>query len=285
MTTETVTLADLSEPVEPGALNWNESGVSFHKSMFGVELIEPYKNEWGEANGFRGLDVLPQGSMFDPLGAPLPLVLDADRPGGWPDCTPYMRHEALMRLCCDGTLAAALHDLMGEPAAVHLNLSGWVTTERNWHQDTYLNEPEVGDYYAAVWIALGRINPDSGPFEFIPGSHMWHRLTRDKIAPHVNMTDPAWPKHTEDFLTPLVEAELQDRPFTKVVQHLPDTGDVLIWHPRLYHRGSKANVPGAYRPALIAHYSGIHHRPAMPAPIQHSAGGWFFPIPDSGPRT
>jgi ectoine hydroxylase-related dioxygenase (phytanoyl-CoA dioxygenase family) len=275
MTTETVTLADLSEPIEPGALNWNTSGVSFHKSMFGVELIEPYKNEWADANGFQGLDVADNAA----------LILDADRPGGWPDCTPYMRHEALMRLCCDPHLAAALHDLMGEPAAVHLNLSGWVTTERNWHQDTYLNEAEVGDYYAAVWIALGRIHPDSGPFQYVPGSHMWHRLLRSKIAPHVDMADPSWPKHTEDFLTPLVEAEVEERPGARVVSHLPDTGDVLIWHPRLYHRGSRAHMPGAYRPALIAHYSGIHHRPAMPTPVQHPAGGWYFPINDSGPSS
>jgi ectoine hydroxylase-related dioxygenase (phytanoyl-CoA dioxygenase family) len=274
-TTEPVILADLSEPVTPGPLDWNDVGVAIHKGMIPDELIEPYKNEWGEANGFQGLDVVEGDAV----------VLDADRPGGWPDCTPYMRHQALMRLCCDPHLADALADLMGEPAGVHLNLSGWVTTERNWHQDGYLNEPEVGDYYAAVWIALGNIHPDSGPFQYIPGSHLWHRLTRDKIRPHVDMSDPAWPKHTEDFLTPLVEAELELRPFSHVVSHLPQKGDVLIWHPRLYHRGSKAHVPGAYRPALIAHYSGIHHRPMMPPPIQHSAGGWFFPIPDSGPSS
>jgi ectoine hydroxylase-related dioxygenase (phytanoyl-CoA dioxygenase family) len=135
----------------------------------------------------------------------------------------------------------------------------------------------VGDAYAAVWIALGHVTVESGPFQYVPGSHRWHTLTRDLIARHVDTTDPNWPKHTETILTPLVEKEIAERG-DEVVSHLPMYGDVLIWHGRLYHRGSRAQLPGAYRPALIAHYSGIHHRPDMPMAVQHPAGGWYFPI-------
>lgn len=279
---DTLTLNDLSVPVAFGANNWNEEGVVYLPGLIPEDLIAAYQREWWVHNGFDHLN--PGGDVHSD-------VLVADRPGGWPDCTPYMRHVALRDIVTYGPLAKALEDTIGEPAGVHLNLTGWVTTERNWHQDTYLNEEEVGDYYAAVWIALGIVHADSGPFQYVPGSHLWHCLKRDLIAPHVDMRDPSWPKLTEDFLTPMVEDEIEARG-AEVVTYLPTTGDVLLWHPRLYHRGSKAQVPGAYRPALIAHYSGIHHRPQMPRAVHRlvnshggEAGGWMFPIEDSGPSS
>jgi hypothetical protein len=268
-----ITLADLSEPIEIDANNWNGEGVVILPSLIPVPMIRAYEEEWKLANGFTSW-----------VRAERTWLVGAERPGGWPDCTPYMRHPALAEICCYGPLGDALEKTLGEPAGVHLNLTGWVTTERDWHQDTYLNEPEVGDFYAAVWIALGHVEPESGPFQYVPGSHLWHRLLRERIAAHVDMDDPAWPKLTEDFLTPMVEAEIERRE-AEVVTYMPSAGDVLLWHPRLYHRGSRAKVPGTYRPGLIAHYSGIHHRPQMPTPVQHPLGGWLFPIPDSGPSS
>lgn len=284
----TATLEDLSEPApDPGPLDWNDDGVVILPGLVPDTVINAYCTEWWKANGFDHLDYL-DGST-EAVGYETANEygglwgLNATRPGGWPDCTPYMRHEALHDLVCGHPIANELYGLLGEPAGVHLNLTGWVSTERNWHQDTYLNPPHVGDYYAAAWIALGDIHPDSGPFQYIPGSHRWHRLTRSRIAAAgiVDMSDPTWPKQTEEVLTPLVEAEIERRG-AEVVTYLPKRGDVLIWHGRLYHRGSKANVPGAYRPALIAHYSGINHRQDMPTALTHG-GGWYFPIQESGP--
>jgi hypothetical protein len=279
--TPSVLLADLSEPAPPpGPQDWNDDGVVIIRNLIPDNLIAAYRAEWSNANGLRGFGLrarLDRGPKDR-----LPLVLNAARPGGFPDCTPYMRHPALQLLCCYMPLAVELERLLGEPAGVHLNLTGWVSTERNWHQDGYLNPDEVGDHYAAVWIALADIHPDSGPFQYIPGSHRWHRLVREKFADVVDLTDPAWPKHSEDVLTPLIEAEIERRG-AEVESYLPKRGDVLIWHPRLYHRGSRAKVSGAYRPALIAHMSGIYHRPDMPASVQHEAGGWFFPITSRQP--
>jgi ectoine hydroxylase-related dioxygenase (phytanoyl-CoA dioxygenase family) len=171
-----------------------------------------------------------------------------------------------------------MEQLIGEPAAVHLNLTGWVTTRRNWHQDTYLNPSHVGDYYVAIWIALEDIHPDSGPFQFVRGSHRWPTVTREKI---LNALDPSerdhtWPKHSERLLTPLFEAEIEKRN-AEVITYLPKRGDVLFWHGRLLHRGSEPNVPGMQRKSLIAHYSGVNHRQDMPTALPHGSG-WYFPI-------
>ena len=50
---------------------------------------------------------------------------------------------------------------------LHLNLTGWISSERNWHQDDYLNSAEINGWYLAVWMALDDVSPNSGPFQFI----------------------------------------------------------------------------------------------------------------------
>lgn len=248
-------------PPAPGPTDWNDNGVLTLPGFFDADELVAYADEWMAAHGFR-------------LSADGPF---ADRPQGWPDTCPYMQHDALRDLCCDGRLARMLAWVVGDEMGVNLNLTGWVSTERDWHADSYLNEPEVGDFYAAVWIALADIHPDSGVFQYVPGSHRWPQITRETIGRHFDIADPQWPKHSEQLLTDVFEEEIAARNAT-VVSHVPKKGDLLIWHGRLLHRGSRAKVPGAMRPALIAHYSGIHHRPQMPTAVQHDTGGWYFPI-------
>ena len=238
---------------EPSRADWNSRGVVLLQKFLPEELMVAYEQCWLEAN--------------------------ANRPMGWPDPVPYMRHPELMNILTYKPLAEALEDLIGEPAGLHLNLTGWRSTERDWHQDSYLNPPHVGDHYAAVWIALDTVHPDSGPFQYVRGSHRWRQVTRELImnALSPEERDHRWPKFSERILTPLFEEEIM-KSEDDVVSHLPTRGDVLIWHGRLMHRGSPPNVPGMERRALIAHYSGIHHRHDMPKAQQHGDGGWYFPI-------
>jgi hypothetical protein len=251
-----LTLDDLTvPPPEPGPADWNDEGVVVLKRAISDVRIGDYEAAWMLSNGAFGEH--------------------GHRPGGWPDTCPYMRHPEILELVAP--LAGHLDELIGEPAGMHLNLTGWVSTERDWHQDSYLNEPEVGDHYAAVWIALGDVHPDSGPFQYVPGSHRWPQVTRELIGQHLDLADPQWPKHSEEFLTPLF-TELIDRWGYEPVTYVPERGDVLIWHGRLLHRGSVAKVPGSYRPGFIAHFSGIHHRSSMPPAVEYRGGGWYFPI-------
>lgn len=269
-----LTLADLGVPVDdlPGdRLDWNDEGVVIHRRLISDGEIDAYREAWLAENG-------------GPLGQDAPEVWRS--PGGFmrtptfSDPTPYMRVPALRALCCNPLLAHALHELTGESMAVNLNLTGWVTTTRNWHADAYLNPPEVGDYYAAVWIALEDIDPRNGPFQYVAGSHRWPQVTRQAMLNALGTYDEQhWPRESERILTPLYEAEIARRDAVVMTPQLL-RGDVLIWHGRLLHRGS--SYPGEdVRPrrALIAHYSGINHRPDMPPAQRHPAGGWFFPLP------
>ena len=252
------TFEDLTDPAPPvGPRDWNADGVVLLEKFLPEELMESYENLWLTING-------PEGS---------------NRPMGWPDPIPYMRHRELLDILTYAPLAAILEELIGEPAGLHLNLTGWVSTERDWHQDSYLNPAHVGDHYAAVWIAFADIHPDSGPFQYVPGSHRWRQVTNEKIlnALEPDERDHRWPKFSERILTPLFEQEIVERG-NNVVSHLPSRGDVLIWHGRLMHRGSRPNVPGMERRSLIAHYSGIKHRSDMPKAKRNGQGGYYFPI-------
>lgn len=259
------TLDDLSIPTPPRPNGWSsvQDGVVIVPGLIPDELIDQYESEWKEANGFERVD--EDG------------VIHAARRGGFND-TDYMRYPSVYALATYGPLGAEIEKIIGEPAGVHLGLTGWVSTERDYHQDGYLNEECVGDYYAAVWIALGDVHPDSGPFQYIPGSQRWGRtITKEKIGQVVDLRNPMWPKHSEDVLSPIITAEIAHRA-AQVATYLPKKGDVLIWDPLVFHRGSAPVQHGAYRPSAIFHYSGLTHRTDMPPAQQAPGGGWAFPL-------
>ena len=204
-----------------------------------------------------------------------------NKPGGYSTPTPYLEIEEIKNLCTWKPLTEILEELIGEPMGMHLNLTGWVSTERNWHQDEYLNPPHVRGYYVAVWMALDDIHRDSGPFEYVPGSHKWALVRREKVQEYIEpkyRSDARWPKMSERFLTALFNEQVTK---TKLLsaKFIAKKGDVLIWHSRLMHRGTVPINPNLQRKTIITHYSGIHHREDMPVIRQHKDGGYFFVPP------
>ena len=204
----------------------------------------------------------------------------------WPLATTYLRIPECRDICLYEPLTSLLCDLIGDDLGLHLNLWGWVSTERNWHQDDYLNPSFINSWYAAVWFALDDIDPRSGPFQYVPGSHRWPVLRRDKVRELLTPEQAAstdWPKYTESFLTELAEQKMREtgaQPET----FLAKRGDVLIWHGRLLHRGSPPEQPGMERRALIAHYSALSKRDDMPDRKLHvdpakNVSGWYFELP------
>jgi hypothetical protein len=264
--TQTAMLNALCEAVTPGPDDWNPEGVVLLPGLLARNpMLTAYKRAWWAVNGRAPTDTPPP---------------EWYRPHGWPHATPYMDCEALLDLALQRELSTALASVVGQQMGLHLCLTGWVSTTRNWHQDGYLNPPAVGDRYAAVWIALDDIDPASGPFQYVPGSHRWFRITQPRIGRFVDLQDPLWPSHSEQVLTDFLEGEIAARG-AEVVTYVPKRGDVLIWHPRLVHRGSLPADPTAKRPTLICHYSGVRARPDMPPPIHYlhdGADGWYFPI-------
>jgi hypothetical protein len=237
--------------------SWRRDGVAILESFIPDDMIDAYRNDWIQHNRVNN-----------------------DRPMGYPGECAYFQVESLMRLCTYKPLHDVLSHIIGDNMGVHLNLTGWKSTQRNWHQDGYLNPDSNRDHYLAVWIALDDIHEDSGPFEFVRGSHVLPIITQDKTLSRLSANernDPLWPKYSERFLTPMFE-DLLERGGLKTEKFTAKRGDVLVWHARLMHRGSSPNNPDLWRESAIIHYSGVSHRPDMPKAEQFEDAGWFFPI-------
>jgi hypothetical protein len=239
----------------PEQLSWRRDGVVELKGFLPDDLVDAY---------------IARRSEIGPLG--------------WLEPTPYLHVPELRALALYPPMMAVMESLISEPMMLHLALTGWVSSQRAWHQDDYLNPPFVASWYAAVWIALDDIHPESGPFEYLPGSHQWGLLRRDRVQTfltdeELQRREPltghnSWEKYAERFVTPAVERQIAEAGLPRR-QFLGRKGDVLIWHGRLMHCGSKPVVGGMPRRSLITHYSGVNHRSDMPRRAQEPGGGIY----------
>lgn len=267
-----LTFQDISEELQDEGRPWLDRSV-----VQGMQQLSPLQKQWRE----EGLVVLPK-FLPDLLIAAYSEVREREckSPGGWPDPIPYMRYKELRDIATYQPLMDVMKELLGEDMGLHLCLTGWVSTERKWHQDDYLNPPDVKSNYAAVWMALDDISPHSGPFEFVRGSNRWPLIRREKLFEYLRPEERAsadWPTMTQDWVARACEEEMAKRG-AKSEKFIAKKGDVLIWHGCLIHQGSRPEVKNAMRKALICHYSAITKRPDMPAPVRHNGQGHYFPI-------
>ena len=269
-----ISFADLCEELDPMLLpRLDRPGVD-------EAGLTPAQLEWRRDGVVTLRGFLPEG-LIDAYVARRAENTD---PGGWSLPTPYMHVAELRDLALYPPLLAMMEGLIGEPMLLHLALTGWRSTQRAWHQDDYLNLPCVSSWYAAVWMALGDVGPECGPFEYLPGSHRWPLMRLEKVKGLLTGEELArrepksgnneWPKYAERFVTPAVEAQIAATGLP-VRQFLAKKGDVLIWHGRLMHQGSLPIDPAAERRSLITHYSGVNHRPDMVRRARTETGGEY----------
>ncbi len=121
-------------------------------------------------------------------------------------------------------------------------------SQENLHIDTgplTLTEPLA---MAASWIALEDVQPHSGEFQFIPGSHRLPELL------HYG-TDKG---HHGDYAEygQILKTTLQmcEERGLKTESFKAKKGDVLIWHADLMHGGAPIEDLTTTRKSLVAHY-------------------------------
>ena len=251
------------DPFVDDALAWQRDGFVVKRSFAPPQLVDAYT------------------AVREALG----------RPEGWHSPVPYLHVPEIRDLCLFPRLMRLLERLIGAEMGLHLNLTGWVSSERTWHQDGYLNPEFVGTRYCGVWVALDDIHPDCGPLEVVPGSHRWGAMSGAKVRAHLTAEEARqighehagdaghWAKYAEPFVTRAFEERIA-RARVAPVPFLGRKGDVLVWHPRLAHRGSPPRRRELERRSLISHYSAIAHRPDMTF-VRDDGGGAYatFDIP------
>lgn len=266
------TFADLSEPLDDGDLPPADRA-----SLPNAELTE--RQQIWRRQGYLWLEDLMPHDLLDRYAEARWRLRPSLRP--WSCPVSYLYVPEMRDVCLHPPLCAVLDELIGTRMALNLTLTGWHSTERAWHQDDYLNPPIINGWYLAVWIALDDIAEDCGPFEFVPGSHRWPLLRRDKVRSYLPddlLPDKYWTKASEFYVEPACATEIERRG-GEIKQFIARKGDVLVWHARLMHRGGLPTNPDAVRKTLIGHYTAFDRQPEWPAPVQHGDAGWYFPIP------
>ncbi|OAN81196.1 hypothetical protein A8B78_09295 [Jannaschia sp. EhC01] len=187
------------------------------------------------------------------------------------DATPYIEHRELRDILVYRPLMEVIRELHAAEMGLIFALTGFRSTKRGWHQDAYLDADEAVPRLAS-WIACGDVTDQSGPFEYVPGSHRWPALSNQKIneflRPDVQWPDGhvarkngemGWGRISEAFIDPAVYAKIENDG-AEVREFTAKKGDVLLWYGRLMHRGSPPRAEGSRRPGLIGHYAPIFER-------------------------
>lgn len=247
-----------------------------------LDTLPPHLAEWRRDGVMILKNLIPHDLLdaYAEVRAQLPKDRNAKDNfwGGWSNPTPYVQCPAMLDLATAPILMASMRALIGEAMGLHLCLTGWVSTERSYHQDTYLNPDDLWSHYCAAWIAMDDIAADSGPFEFVRGSHLWPALRRDRLfaqLPDTLTRNPAWPSITQDEVGRVCSEEMIRRE-AHVESFTPSKGDVLLWHSNLVHRGSRPTNPDALRKALICHYSSLQHRTDMRSISRNPRNGQLY---------
>ena len=250
-------------------LRWMDEGVLIRENVVPHDLIDAYAERWQRDHNYG----TEEGVW-----------------GGYRE-TGFLHVDELRALLLDSSVTRPLGGLFDTDQygmGLHLCLTGWKSTTRNWHPDDYLNPAFVNQWYAAVWIALDDIDPDAGPFQYAPGTHAWPVVRQDRLKTYVDalpngkerygmMDNPSWPRLTEPIVAVACEDEMKAHD-QEIVTYVPKKGDLLIWHAALLHRGTIPNNPNLERRVAIAHFSEVNHRPDLDevADRTQEFGGTFW---------
>ena len=237
---------------------WNKEGYLIKRSLISDELIKAYEDLWIKEH-------------TSTVNGKTTVVNHR----GWDTYDVYKNHNQILDIFCESDIPSIIQNVTGEPAGLHLNFTGWVSTQKTWHQDVTIADKETADHYIGVWIALDNIDPNSGPFELIPKSHLWD-IDFESIYPDfqrqnkngkaVKVLDIYGSDDIRDcppqedpgaaayrYYSSKLEAEKPEG-----ISFTASKGDVLFWHGHTVHRGSEPLDDTILRKSIIGHLSGVH---------------------------
>lgn len=199
---------------------YEKNGYVIFEKLIPENLIDSYEQKWIKENG--------------------------SNLQGWDGHTSYLDHPEILDILCHKGVGDFFVQAQ-KGVALHLNLTYWVSTEKGWHMDANIPNKMGTDNYTGAWVALEDISMDSGPFQLVPGSHLWDI---DLVKMTSLLEDG---KAYQEFL----EQEIKKNN-GQIYTFNAKKGDVLFWHGRLVHRGSTPRNRKITRKSLIGHYCNMY---------------------------
>lgn len=127
------------------------------------------------------------------------------------------------------------------------------------HRDPWYVNHSPRTHLFAVWIALEDIHPDSGPLNYVTGSHKlpFYRFHTNDIVFH----DPRLTQTDRQTAFRHMQEQIRSRKNSPVAA-LPKRGQAFLWHGSLIHGGSPVINPTLTRRSLVIHFgrSDTHHK-------------------------
>ena len=134
--------------------------------------------------------------------------------------------------------------VFGRPPMAFQSLSFLRGTGQPIHQDSAYVLVSSPMEFAASWIALEDVRPDSGALEYYAGSHRMKEYLFQGKYKSMPEHDPDHQRYLDSLHEQAQEMGLSREKF------FPRKGDALIWCADLAHGGSKDIAPGSTRRSL-----------------------------------
>jgi phytanoyl-CoA hydroxylase len=150
------------------------------------------------------------------------------------------------------------------PALAFQSLSFMAGTGQPIHQDTayvVVNSPME---FAASWIALEDIQPNSGELEYYEGSHKMPEFLFQGKYKNMPLGDPDHLKYLQSLHDKAADMGLNRKKFRA------KKGDALIWSADLAHGDSQDRAPNTSRLSIVTHYCPFELEPAYFQSVSHS---------------
>ena len=128
-----VRYSDLSEELPDENRPWLD------RKQIDDSFLDENQKFWRQ-NGFLKLNSLIPHDLVDKY---IEIRSKLSNLGGWASPSPYEHLPILREICLYPELVKIMRDLIGDDLVLHLNLTGWESTGRDWHQDDYLNHHNV----------------------------------------------------------------------------------------------------------------------------------------------
>jgi Phytanoyl-CoA dioxygenase (PhyH) len=167
----------------------------------------------------------------------------------------YAHLESARRIVFHDSILRFLSLIFERPALAFQCLYFRWGSRQAIHQDSAFVKVSSPLEFAASWIALENIQPESGELEYYVGSHQLEDYLFDDQYKWMPTKSGEYDRFIESL------RERSEAKGLKRERFLARKGDVLIWHADLAHGGRREVRPGITRKSIVTHYCPVDRDP------------------------
>lgn len=152
----------------------------------------------------------------------------------------------------------------GERASLYTSLYYERGSEQALHRDTPYFCTRPAGKYLGVWLALDDVDGGNGPLKVVPQSHLLPPIDVRALRKQVfgDRKVPPMSAKGWDSYQAAVQNQCDERGMAPVEVHV-EQGDVIIWHPEMFHGGAAHLQKERSRRSLVMHVTPeavpVHH--------------------------